>query len=120
MFADPKIGALKNSAIFTEKKYVLESLFHKGVGLKACNFIKRRLQHRYFPVNIAKFLRTAVFIKHFRHWPKDWLRICCFFEAYTPTLSHYLFVLSKSRVMLTSQTVKSRKVLFFHIKKQKD
>ena len=27
-------------------------------GLQACNFIKRRLQHRCFPVNIAKFLLT--------------------------------------------------------------
>ena len=24
-------------------------------GLKACNFIKKRLQHRCFPVNIVKF-----------------------------------------------------------------
>ena len=28
------------------------------------NFIKKRLQRRCFPVNIAKFLRTAFFIKH--------------------------------------------------------
>ena len=27
-----------------------------------CNFIKQKLQHRYFPVNIAKYLRTASFI----------------------------------------------------------
>ena len=25
----------------------------------ACNFIKKRLKHRYFLVNIAKYLRTA-------------------------------------------------------------
>ena len=29
------------------------------IGLQACNIIKKRLQHRCFPVNIAKFLRTA-------------------------------------------------------------
>ena len=28
------------------------------------NFIKKRLQRRYFPVNIAKFLTTVFFIKH--------------------------------------------------------
>ena len=28
------------------------------LSLKACNFIKKRLQHRCFPVNIAKLLRT--------------------------------------------------------------
>ena len=31
-----------------------------------CNFMKNRLQHRCFPVNIAKFLRTAFFTEHFR------------------------------------------------------
>ena len=35
-------------AIFTEKR------------LQACNFIKKRLQHRYFPVSIANFLRTSI------------------------------------------------------------
>ena len=35
---------------------MLESLFKKVAGLKACNFIKKRPQHRCFPVNIAKFL----------------------------------------------------------------
>ena len=33
-------------------------------GLKTCIFIKKRLQHKYFPVNIAKFLRTAFFIEN--------------------------------------------------------
>ena len=35
---------------------MLESLFKKVAGLKACNFIKKRPEHRCFPVNIAKFL----------------------------------------------------------------
>ena len=26
--------------------------------------IKKRIQHKYFPVNIAKLLRTGLFIKH--------------------------------------------------------
>ena len=38
---------------------MLESPFNKVVGLKVCKFIKKRLQHRCFPVKIAKFLRTA-------------------------------------------------------------
>ena len=37
---------------------VLESLFNKVAGLKAYNFIKKRLQHRCFPVKFAKFLET--------------------------------------------------------------
>ena len=37
---------------------MLEFLFHKVADLKACNFIKKRLQH------IAKFLRTAFYTEH--------------------------------------------------------
>ena len=33
---------------------------HFTGGPWACNFIKKRLQHRCFPVNIAKFLRTPI------------------------------------------------------------
>ena len=44
---------------------MLESLFNRVAALKACNFIKKRLQHRCFPVNITKFLRTRFFIEHF-------------------------------------------------------
>ena len=43
---------------FYRKTPVLESIFNKVAGLKACNFIKKRLQHRCFPVKFAKFLRT--------------------------------------------------------------
>ena len=32
----------------------------KVADLKACNFIKKRLQPRCFPVNIAKFLRAVI------------------------------------------------------------
>ena len=46
------------------KTPVLESLFSEISGLQACNFIKKRYQHKFFPLNIAEFLRTAVFIEH--------------------------------------------------------
>ena len=39
---------------------VLESLLNKAADLQVCNFIKKRLQHRYFPVIIAKFLRIPI------------------------------------------------------------
>ena len=32
---------------------MFDSLFNKVSGMKACNFIKTRLQHRFFPVNIG-------------------------------------------------------------------
>ena len=40
---------------------MLQFLFNKFAGLSAFNFIKKRLQHRSFPVKIAKFLRTSFF-----------------------------------------------------------
>ena len=43
---------------FHRKAPVLESLFNKATSLQACNFIKKRLQLRCFPVTFAKFLRT--------------------------------------------------------------
>ena len=39
---------------------VLESIFNKAAGLQVCKFIKKRLQHRCFPVIIAKFLRISI------------------------------------------------------------
>ena len=51
-----KKAVLKNFAIFTGK-YLCWSLFL--IKLQACNFIKKRFQHRCLPVNIAKFLKTA-------------------------------------------------------------
>ena len=45
---------------------MLESLLNKVARLKFCNFIKTRLQHRCFPVNIAKCLRTSFFTEHLR------------------------------------------------------
>ena len=46
------------------KPAVLESLFNYVSGLKAFNFIKNRLQHRRFSVNIGEFLRTTCLIEH--------------------------------------------------------
>ena len=37
------------------KKVCLETALESLSGLKACNFIQKRLQHRCFPVNFAKF-----------------------------------------------------------------
>ena len=42
---------------------VLESLFNTVAGHQAFNFIRKRLQHRYFPVNIAKLYKSSFFIE---------------------------------------------------------
>ena len=54
--------SLKFRAIH-KKTPVLESLFNEFVGLHVCNFMKKRLQHRCFLLNIAKFLRTTYFYR---------------------------------------------------------
>ena len=49
-----KKGVLRNFAKF------------KGKYLQAATLLKKRLWHRYFPVNFAKFLRTLFFTEHFQ------------------------------------------------------
>ena len=43
----------------SQEKHLCQSLFNKVAGL-----LKRRIEHRCFPVNFAKFLRTPFFIEH--------------------------------------------------------
>ena len=42
---------------------MLECLFKKVIDLKACNFIKKRLQRKCFPVKFCKFSRTIFFYR---------------------------------------------------------
>ena len=43
---------------------MLGPLCNKVASLQACNFIKKRLQHRCFPLKFAKFLRTPFFAEY--------------------------------------------------------
>ena len=49
----------KNFANFTGKP-LCWSLFLKSCRVEAWNIIKKRLQHKCFPVNILKFLKTPI------------------------------------------------------------
>ena len=42
-------------------KRLQQSVFNKVAGLHACNFVKKRLQHRWYLVKFVKFLRTLFF-----------------------------------------------------------
>ena len=56
-----KIDILKNFAILTGKYLCLSYiLFNIVAELEASNFIKKRLKHRNFLVNIAKILRAPI------------------------------------------------------------
>ena len=48
------------------KTSVLEPLFIIAAGLKVCNSIKKRLQHKCFPAKLAKFLRIPYFTEEFQ------------------------------------------------------
>ena len=55
-----KIIALKSLQI-SQKITCIRVFFNKLVGAQNCYFIKKRLQHRFFPVKFAKFLRAPCF-----------------------------------------------------------
>ena len=57
-----KKAVLKNFAIFRGKHLCWSLYFNKVSGLRPATSLKKRLRHRCFPANIAKFLRTAFFI----------------------------------------------------------
>ena len=56
-------SVVKNFAKFTGKHLCQSFIFIKVVGLRPATLLKKRLWHRRFPVNLAKFLRTAIFIE---------------------------------------------------------
>ena len=42
------------------KKICKSLFFNKNADLQACNFIKKKPEHKCFPVNIANYLRTPI------------------------------------------------------------
>ena len=55
-----KKAILKHFVIFTGKHLCRGLFFNKVAGHQACNFIKKRLQHRYYLANIRKFIRRTI------------------------------------------------------------
>ena len=93
---------------------MLESLFifNKVADLQACNFIKKRLQHRCFPVKFTKSLKTPVLkniyerplllfqwrvctiLKSGSHLPKtNW--VICFIESPFKMIKHAFYFILK-------------------------
>ena len=61
-----KKGVLRNFAKLTEKQLCQSLFFNKFPDLRPETLLKKRLWHRCFPVNFAKFLRTPFLIEHLR------------------------------------------------------
>ena len=59
-----KKGVLGNFAKFTGKHLCQSLFFNKVAGLRPATLLKKRLWHRCFPVNFAKFVRTPFIIEH--------------------------------------------------------
>ena len=53
-----KKDVLKNFAKSTGKRLCQSLFFNRVVGLRSATLLKKKLWHRCFPVNFAKFLRT--------------------------------------------------------------
>ena len=49
---------------YLQERTVLQLPFNIVAGLEVCNCVKKRLQHRCFLVNIAKFLRKTYLQEH--------------------------------------------------------
>ena len=86
-----KKGVPKNSSKFTGK-HLCQGLFFNEVAW-SCNFIKKRLWHRCFPVNFDKFLRTP-FLQNTSGWLLLWLVI------------HYSFLTVKGGYSFSSVNLK--------------
>ena len=52
-------GVLRNLTKFTRKHLCQSLFFNKVAGLRPATLLKKRIWHRCFPVNFAKFLRIA-------------------------------------------------------------
>ena len=54
-------GVLKNFAKYTRKHLCQSLLFNKNAGLRPATLLKKRLQHRCFPVNFAEISKNTFF-----------------------------------------------------------
>ena len=84
-----KEGVLRNVENFT-RKHLNQSLFlNKVAGLSPATLSKKRLWHRCFPVNFAKFLRTPFLTEHPR-----WLLLTVAVSVSVSTLYFLLDIFS--------------------------
>ena len=61
-----KKDVLKNFAKFAGKQLCWNLSFNKVAGLNPAILLKKRIQHWCFPMNLAKFQRTAFFTEYLR------------------------------------------------------
>ena len=97
-----KKAVVKNFATFTGK-HQCWSVFNNDADLQACN---KRLQHRFFPVNIVQFLRTPIL-------KNNWVQLLlimaiwllCFSRKFDYSEYGKLAIPSKSKNSILNRTV---------------
>ena len=57
-------GILRNFAKFTGKHLYRSLFFNRVAGLRPATLLRKKIWHKCFPVNFAKFSRTAFFTEH--------------------------------------------------------
>ena len=67
---------IKSFTKLTGKELCQGLILNKVPGLSLATLQKQRLWHRCFPVNLAKFLRTPIFIENLQ-----WLHFYCGYIA---------------------------------------
>ena len=70
-----KKAVLKTSQNSQENSCVGVSFFNKVADLRPATLFKKTLQHRCFPVNFLKFLRTPFFTEHLLPTAKKNIRL---------------------------------------------
>ena len=73
-----KKDVLRNFAKFTGKHLCQSFFFNKVAGLRLAALLKKKLWHRCFRVNFAKFLRTSILTEHL-----CWLLLIIYKSIYT-------------------------------------
>ena len=69
---------LRNFAKFIRKHLCQSLFFNKAAGLRSLTFLKKETLAQIFPVNFAKFLRTAFIIEQLLWLLQKYLTLNCF------------------------------------------
>ena len=92
-----EVSFLQPEAVFNKfhrKTPVLESLYNKVADLQVCNFFKKRLQHRSFPVQICKTFKNTYFEEHLRATASKYCPPCMtqqFFKTFYMIIQLFFF-----------------------------
>ena len=95
-----KKGVLKNFAKLTGKHLCMSLFFNKVASRRSATLLKKKLWHRCFPVDFAKFLRTP-FVRNTSE------RLLLWTTAFETSNTKYLGLIKRSKVQEKNKSCKS-------------